>query len=120
MCDLYERILAIGNTHGFKNMTVLCKESGVPRSTMSELKMGRTTTISVETAIKLASALDVSVEYLLGKEQKESPPPVEGRLSGKQKALIAAVAELPDDMVSFLLVAAKDWLKNHKSADSSE
>ena len=41
MEDLYKHIESLGKEHGYKNMTVLCKAAGVPRSTMSELNNGR-------------------------------------------------------------------------------
>ena len=39
MEDLYKHIESLGKEHGYKNMTVLCKAAGVPRSTMSELNL---------------------------------------------------------------------------------
>lgn len=119
MSDLYNRIMELCDMKGISGYK-LCHATGIYPSTLTDLKMGRRKSLSADSLNLIASYFGVPIEHLLGKEQKESPPPVEDRLSKKQKALIAAVSELPDDMVSFLLVAAKDWLKNHKSADSAE
>lgn len=49
---------------------------------------------------------------------KENPPPQAGDgLSDVQRALISAIPQLPDEVVSLLLSGAKDWLNNHKSQD---
>lgn len=119
MSDLYNRIMELCAAKGISGYK-LCRATKTSHSTLTDLKMGRKKSLTTDCLSRFAFYLDVSMKYLLGKEQKESPPPVEDRLSKKQKALIAAVAELPEDMVSFLLVDAKDWLKNHKSADSAE
>lgn len=73
MSELYNRIDLICKERG-TNITVLCKKAGVGRATLSELNAGRTKTLTLETATKLASALDISVDYLLGTEQKETAP----------------------------------------------
>lgn len=72
MSELYDRINQISKAHGL-NITSLCKKAGVARSLMSELNMGRTKTITLETAAKFADALGISVDDLLGVEQKEKP-----------------------------------------------
>ena len=66
MLSLYDWVLKLGADKGFKNMTALCKAAGVPRANMTELKMGRSTMLSLQTAAKLAEALGVSTDYLLG------------------------------------------------------
>lgn len=73
METLYERILRISKEQRFKDMTALCSVAGVPRAVMTDLKKGRTASVSVNTAGKLAAAMGVSVGYLLGTEEKEKP-----------------------------------------------
>lgn len=68
MSDLYERIETRSKEMGFKNVSELCIASGVPRSTLTELKKGRTSSISLATALKFSKTLDCSVEYLLGSD----------------------------------------------------
>lgn len=72
MSDLYNRILALceeKNISGYR----LCKDAGVQPSVLTDLKMGRQAGLSAKNADKLASALGVSVSYLLGTETKEAP-----------------------------------------------
>lgn len=75
MSNLYNRISAICKEHN-TNVTALCKKAGVGRATLSELNAGRTKTLNTDTLTKLAAALNVSVDYLLGTEQKNQPTPV--------------------------------------------
>ena len=51
----------------------MCTDIGISKSMLSDLKMGRKKTLSAETLAKIADYFDVSVEYLMGKEQKEKP-----------------------------------------------
>lgn len=64
MSDLYHRIETLCMNKGV-NITTMCKESGVPRSVMTELKMGRSTELSAKTMMKIASYFDVPIEYIM-------------------------------------------------------
>ncbi len=48
------------------NVTAMCRELGIGRSTLTELKQGRTQTLSAATTSKIAGYFNVSVAYLLG------------------------------------------------------
>jgi len=85
---------------------------------------------------EIADYLGVSYEYLMTGTKKDLPlglssKPVEfdvdrltanydDGLTDSQRDLISLIYELPDDVVLMLLSAAKEWLKNHKFADSAE
>lgn len=69
MDNLYNRIEALGKTHGYKTMTALCRAADVPRATMSELKMGRSKDLSKPNAQKFANILGVSLDEIYGIEQ---------------------------------------------------
>lgn len=56
------------------NVTALCKKAVVSRSALSELKAGRTKSLSIEIAGKLATALDITVDCLLGNEETKKGP----------------------------------------------
>ena len=73
MGNMYNRIFGIIKEKG-TNPTALCRKAGVSRAVLSELKAGRTKEISLSNATKLAEALDVPVESLIGEEniKKES------------------------------------------------
>lgn len=73
MSDLYSNIHALCEKEGIKDGT-LCGNIGIRRSFLSELKAGRTKSLSAELLSKIASYFNVSVDYLLTGEQKENPP----------------------------------------------
>ena len=73
MSDLYSNIHALCEKEGIKDGT-LCGNIGIRRSFLSELKAGRTKSLSTEVLSKIASYFNVSVDYLLNGEQKENPP----------------------------------------------
>lgn len=73
MSDLYSNIHALCEKEGIKDGT-LCANIGIRRSFLSELKSGRTKSLSAEVLSKIAAYFNVSVDYLLTGEQKENPP----------------------------------------------
>lgn len=73
MSDLYSNIHALCEKEGIKDGT-LCSNIGIHRSFLSELKAGRTKSLSAEVLSKIAAYFNVSVDYLLTGEQKENPP----------------------------------------------
>lgn len=48
----------------------MCADLGLSRGMMTDLKMGRKKSLTAETLTKIAEYFDVTVEYLLGKEEK--------------------------------------------------
>ena len=72
LSDMYNRIEDLCKKQGI-NVTQMCKESGVARAPLTELKMGRTAILSAKNAEKIASYFGVSVGYLLGKEETKKP-----------------------------------------------
>lgn len=73
MSDLYSNIHALCEKEGIKDGT-LCANIGIRRSFLSELKAGRTKSLSAEVLSKIAAYFNVSVDCLLTGEQKENPP----------------------------------------------
>ena len=72
MSELYDRIDKICKARR-TNITALCRMAGVSRSILSELKAGRTKTLTMETAQKLADALQVSLNFLQGDFNGDEP-----------------------------------------------
>lgn len=72
MSDLYNNIHALCEKENIKDGT-LCSKVGVTRSTLSELKRGRTTSLSLKNLQKIADYFGVSISELTGEEQKEKP-----------------------------------------------
>lgn len=91
MSELYNRIDALCKARG-TNITAICKKAGVGRATLSELNAGRTKSLKLETAQKLADALGVSLNFLQGKSDDDRPITVEVPITelkdylGKKKA----------------------------------
>lgn len=73
MNEMYNRIESLCKEHGI-NITRMCKEASVTRALLTELKMGRTETLTAKTLSKIAAYFNVSVDYLIGNEQKEKTP----------------------------------------------
>lgn len=48
------------------NVTTLCKECKIPRSTLTDYKKGRIKSLSADTLCKIADYFSVSVGYLCG------------------------------------------------------
>lgn len=72
MSKLYETIVRLCAEKGV-NITELSRQSGASRGSLTDLKMGRKQSLSAETLTKIATYFGVSVDYLLGNEQKEKP-----------------------------------------------
>lgn len=72
MSELYNRIDRMCKERG-TNITALCRDAKVARASLSELKAGRTKTLTLETGAKLASVLGISVDELMGTEAKKAP-----------------------------------------------
>lgn len=68
MSTMYERIDSLCKERG-TNVTAMCKELGIARSSLSELNSGRSKTLSAEKTAKIAAFLGVTVDYLLGNEE---------------------------------------------------
>lgn len=94
MCTLYERITDLCNKKKVSRSR-MCLDLGLSKSTMSNMKNGRQSGISTETAQKIASYFNVSVGYLLGEEEKKEQS-TESELSTKKKEFIQKVEQMTD------------------------
>ncbi len=65
MAGMYEIIESLCRAH-HTNVTAMCRDLDIGRSTLTELKQGRTQTLSATTTSKIAGYFHVSVAYLLG------------------------------------------------------
>lgn len=77
MCTLYDRIIELCKEKGVSGSR-MCLDLGLSKSTLSDIKSGRKKGISTSTAQKMAAYLDVSVGYLLGEEEQNKQPLVNG------------------------------------------
>ena len=90
MGTLYESIKTLCDSAGIKPGK-MCVDIGISKSTVTDLKSGRRDSVSLETAQKIADYFGVSVDRVLGSEQKEkSPPPEEAGLEYSDIQLLEA------------------------------
>lgn len=70
MSDLYSKIESLCHEKGI-TITTMCRECGASRGSLTDLKQGRKKRLNADTLSKIAAYFGVSVDYLLGNEQKE-------------------------------------------------
>lgn len=92
MSSMYATIDRLCKEQGM-NVTAMCRELGITRSALSELKAGRTRNLSSEYTAKIASFFNVSVEWLLGKtnvhdSSVKEEVPLEIRMIGRKLSRI--------------------------------
>lgn len=96
MSILYERLFALCQERGITAYR-MCKDTGVQPSVMTDLKMGRRQTVKAETAAKIAAYFGVSVDYLLGNEEKEKPTAVKAVSDEELKLALFGDATVSDE-----------------------
>ncbi len=69
--DTYAKIKELCGKRNI-NITGLCSECDIPRSTLSDLANGRTKSLSFEKLSKIADYFGVSIDYLTGREGTQS------------------------------------------------
>lgn len=106
MGTLYDRIQSLCKSKGVSGSR-MCLDLGLSKSTLSDLKNGRTKGISVATAQKIAGYFGITVDELYGEEQKEKPTVKDDELSADMLELIEAIKHLPEDKVQMLLQVAR-------------
>ena len=93
MGSMYERIAALCAQNGIKPGK-LCADTGLSRGLLSDLKNGRTKSLSAKNARIIAEYFDVSVGWLLG--EAEAPRPVTD--ADIKFALFGGDGEITDEM----------------------
>lgn len=106
MVTLYERLSTLCEEKGVKGGR-MCVDLGFSKSLMTDLKSGRKKGVNADTAQKLASYFDVSVEYLLGEDDKKRKSTADDGLSENIKALIDFVKTVPEDKADLVLKLMK-------------
>lgn len=84
MSELYTRIEKLCEENN-TNVTELCRELKMPRSPLSELKAGRSRTLSTDKLILIAKYFNVSLDWLIGNTTEETNE----------------ASDLPDDLILF-------------------
>lgn len=82
MVTLYNKIEELCKSKKI-NVTQMCKDIGVSRASLSDLKAGRTTHLSAKTIELISNYFGVSADYLLGTDSSEikKRPPLPKRMN---------------------------------------
>ncbi len=97
MSNLYNRLQELCEEKGVSGYR-MCKDVGIQPSIMTDLKMGRRSSMKAETAQKVADYFGVTVGYLLGDETKKAPTPEGEREIDDRKMKAAFLGGLADDL----------------------
>ena len=95
MSTLAEKIEKYRIELGFKSISALAKEAGIPASTLFEVLSGRTETLSAKNSQKLAACVGVSVDELYG--EKEKAPDAEAPREKRNDEFIEIFESLPEE-----------------------
>ena len=114
MSDLYKRINDLCDEKSI-NITLMCKQSGANRASLTDLKQGRKQSLSAETLYKIASYFSVSVDYLLGatNERKPAPGNAENGLSKEAMELLNLFEGAPEDKRDIVLDLLRLYQSDH-------
>lgn len=105
MGTLYENISNLCDEKGIKPGR-MCNDIEISRGLITDLKMGRKTSITVDTAKKIADYFGVSVDRVLGTtENKKSPAPEGAELFPGYSDLTEEEKQKVSDYISLLLAA---------------
>lgn len=104
MSALYESIKKLCDERGIKPGK-MCAEIGISRGLISDLKSERTKSITSETAQKIADYFGVSVDRVLGTEQKEKPAHDVDELSELKKHAHNLIDGISEDELEKLMPA---------------
>ena len=96
MGDLYKRLASLCEERGISGYK-MCKDIGIQPSIMTDLKMGRRSSVKAETADRMANYFGVSVGYLLGSAQKEEPQAEQIDLSDVELGFLGDYKELTEE-----------------------
>lgn len=97
MSEMYDIIEKLCAEHGV-NITKMCREINIPRSVFSELKAGRTKTLSGKYITSVAEYFGVTTDYLLGNEEKPAPESRNGLSIKEQKDIARKLEKMMDEL----------------------
>ena len=104
MSELYNRIESLCKERG-SNITEMCRQSGAPRGSLSDLKAGKTNRLNTTTLGKIATHFGVSVDFLLGNEEqkKSTDQSVSGLKETGYELLTPENRQMIDSLIASLL-----------------
>ncbi len=107
-----ERIKSLIEQSG-KSYQELEKLTGIKKSSLQRYASGVTTKIPLDVIEKLSIAFNVSQEYLMGWEEKESSPN-EPKLTEGEKILLDLFRRVPEDQQALVLKMIQAALGNQE------
>ena len=72
--EMYNRIESLCKDKGI-SVTQMCREADIKRANLTELKMGRTVSLSAKTLDKISEYFGVSADFIMGREEQKKPAP---------------------------------------------
>lgn len=114
MADMYEKIKSLCDSSGIKPAK-LCKDAGIPKSTLSELKQGRTKTLSTQTLSKIAAYFNVSLGYFDSSDEVDG---IRDELFEKRKLLFDMSKKATAEQLDTFLVMLKAVVDNDTDGSS--
>ena len=97
MSELYNRIAMLCKQQGI-SIGKMCNQLGISRGNLTELKMERIKTLKTDNLIKIAVFFNVSVDYLLGNEEKPAPESRNGLSIKEQKDIARKLEKMMDEL----------------------
>ena len=97
MCNMYSILQKLCAQKGI-TITEMCKAAKISRAPLTELKMGRSKTLSSATLSKIAAYFGVSVDYLLGNKEKPAPESRNGLSIKEQKDIARKLEKMMDEL----------------------
>ena len=94
MDTLYNRLKSLCQERGI-SLSKMCAECGISKSTPTELKAGRTKTLSSSAMRKISEYFGVTVGYLMGDDEESS---AENHKDAVKVALFGGDTEVTDEM----------------------
>lgn len=105
MCTIYENIKILCDELCIKPGK-MCVDIGISKSILTGLKNGTKKNIQTDTAQKIADYFGVSVDRVLGSEQKEKPTPqMESELTQDQIRAIEKIKNMPPEELARKMAA---------------
>lgn len=116
MGTLYQSILSLCEERGIKGGK-MCTDLGLSKSLMSGLKAGTKTGITAGTAQKIADYFGVSVDRVLGTEQKKEP---DDSKVIRQSEINSIFSQLTPSRQSKLLELARLYLGDQRKSGENQ
>lgn len=101
MCDLYQKIELLCQNKGVK-IADLSRNTGINKTVFSELKKGRSKTLSLDKLILVADYFEISLDELVGRKRK-TPDEKSSEVIDKIMKLMEAMT--PEQKVAFVQTA---------------